>query len=74
MFYPSFITNKTKHFGFKSGRVIRVVKLVHSVALIIMANFVPLLKSFIANVLECKACLKTNFKCMYVIMCSLVLA
>ena len=38
-------------------------RLVHSVALTIMAcnNFVPLLKSFIANVLKCKACLKTKF-------------
>ena len=43
-------------------------RLVHSVALIIMAynNFVPLLKSFIANVLRCKARLKENFKCMHV--------
>ena len=29
-------------------------------------NFVPLLKNFIANGLNCKARLKTNFKCMYV--------
>ena len=29
-------------------------------------NFLPLLKSFIANVLKRKACLKTKFKCMYV--------
>jgi len=47
-----------------------------SVALIIVAlnNFVPLLKSFIANVLKCKALLKTNFKCVCVTMCSLVMS
>ena len=40
-------------------------RLVHSVALIIMAqsDFIPQLKSFIADVLKCNACLKTNFKC-----------
>ena len=50
-------------------------RLVHSVALIIMAynNFVPLFKSFIANVLKCKACLKGNFKCLCVTMFSLVM-
>ena len=34
-------------------------RLVHSVALLIMVsnNFVPLLKTFITNVLKCKACL-----------------
>ena len=37
-------------------------------------NFVPLLKSFIANVLKCKACLKTKFKCVYATMCSLVMS
>ena len=37
-------------------------KLVHGVALIIMAlsNFVPLFKSLIANVLKCKTRLKTK--------------
>ena len=37
-------------------------------------NFVPLLKSFIANGLNCKARLKTNFKCVCVAMCSLVMS
>ena len=39
-----------------------------------LKNFVPLLKSFIANGLNCKACLKTNFKCMCVAICSLVMS
>ena len=61
MFYPLFITNKTGHNSFKSGCAVRVAKhfkrrLVHSVELTIMAknNFVPLLKSFIANLLNIK--------------------
>ena len=33
-----------------------------------------LLKSFIANGLNCKARLKTNFKCVCVAMCSLVMS
>ena len=37
-------------------------------------NFVPLLNSFIANGLNCKARLKTNFKCVCVAMCSLVMS
>ena len=37
-------------------------------------DFVLLLKSFIANGLNCKARLKTNFKCMCVAMCSLVIS
>ena len=51
-------------------------RLVHSVALTIMAqnNFVPLLKSFIANILKRKAHLKTKFKCVCVTMCSLVMS
>ena len=51
-------------------------RLVRGVALIIMAydNFVPLLKSFIANVLKFKASLKAKFKCMCVTMCSLVMS
>ena len=51
-------------------------RLVHSVALTIMAlkNFVLLLKSFIANVLKCKARLKTKFKCVCITMCFLVMS
>ena len=51
-------------------------RLVHYVLLIIMAqnNFVLLLKSFIANVLKCKARLKSNFKCVCVTLCSLVMS
>ena len=49
-----------------------------SVVLKIMAknNFVLLLESFIANVLTyvCKGHLKTKFKCMCVIVCSLVMS
>jgi len=43
-------------------------RLAHGVALIIMAwnNSVLLLKAFIANVLKCKARLKTKFKCVCV--------
>ena len=50
-------------------------RLVRSVVLIIMAwnNFVAQLKSFIINVLKCKARLKTKFKCMCVTMRSLVI-
>ena len=36
-------------------------RLIHSVALMII-EFIPLLKSFIANVPKCKAHLKTKFK------------
>ena len=48
-------------------------RLVHSVTLTVMAfnNFVPLLKSLIANMLKCKTRLKTKFKCMCITMCSL---
>ena len=46
------------------------------VALAIMAydNFVPLLKNFIADVLKCKARLKTKFICLCVTVCSLVIS
>ena len=37
-------------------------------------NFVLLLKSFTDDVLKCKALLKTNFKCVYMTMCSLVMS
>ena len=37
-------------------------------------NFVPLLKTFIANVLKCTAHLKTKVKCVSVTMCSLVMS
>ena len=51
-------------------------RLFQSAAFIIMGynNFVPLLKSFIANVLKRKACLKPKFKCVYVTMRSLVMS
>ena len=45
---------------------------VYSVAIKII-NFVPLLRSFIANVLKCKGHLKIKFKCVSVAMCSLVM-
>ena len=49
---------------------------VHSVVVAIAAlnNLVPLLKSFIANVLKCKASLKAKFKCLCATMCSLVMS
>ena len=37
-------------------------------------KFVPLLKSFIANMLKFKARLKANFKCVCITMCSLVMS
>ena len=37
-----------------------------------LKNFVPLLRSFIVNVLKCKAHFKAKFKFMYITMCSLV--
>ena len=48
-------------------------RLVHSIALVIIAknNFLLLLKSFIADVLKCKARLQTKFECVCVTMCSL---
>ena len=51
-------------------------RLVHSVALIIMAlnNFVLLLKRFTDKMLKCKALLKANFKCVCVTKCSLVMS
>ena len=48
----------------KSGEACKR-RLVHSDMLII--NNVSLLKSFIANVLKCKARLKGNFKCMCIL-------
>ena len=48
-------------------------RLVHSVAFTIM-DFEPLLRSFIANVLKCKARLKIKLKCVCVTMCSLVMS
>ena len=35
---------------------------------------VLMLNSFIANMLKCKARLKSNFKCVYVTTCSLVMS
>ena len=52
-------------------------RLVHSVALrnsYGLKQFLLLLKSFIANVLKCKARLKTKFICVCVTMCSLVMS
>ena len=51
-------------------------RLVHGVALAIAAenNFVPLFKSFIADVLKCKARLKVKFKCVFVTMYSVVIS
>ena len=49
--------------------------LVHSFALrSVGLKIVPLLKSFIANVLKCRACLTTKFNCVCVTMCSLVIS
>ena len=49
--------------------------LVHSFALRSVAlKIVPLLKSFIANVLKCTVCLTTKFNCVCVTMCSLVIS
>ena len=48
-------------------------RLVHNVAVTI-ANFVHLLKCFVANVLRCKACLKVKFKCISITMRSLVIS
>ena len=68
----------TEHFSFTSGCVVQVAKCFKekwfSVTVAIAAlNFVLLLKSFIATVLKCKVCLKTN-KCVCVTMCSLVMS
>ena len=51
-------------------------KLAHSVAVATVAlnNFVTMLKSFIANVIKCKARLKTKFKCAFITMHSLVMS
>ena len=76
--YTPFISNKTEHLSFKSGCVVRVAKHLKEDWFIVLHNnydlnnFIPLLKSFIANVLKCKAHLKTKFKC--VTMCSLVMS
>ena len=75
--YVLCITNKTERFSFKTVCVLWVSKcLVHSVAVAIAAqnNFVLLLKSFIVNVLKCKACLKLKLKCVYITMHSLVMS
>ena len=39
-----------------------------------LKQLVPLLKSFIANMLKCKAHLNTKFKCVFVTMCFLVMS
>ena len=51
-------------------------RLVHSVVLTIMAYkiFVSLLKTFIADVLKRYVLLKTNFKCLCIARCSLVMS
>ena len=41
---------------------------------VVIANFMSLLKSCVANVLKCKACLKAKFKCACITMCSLVMS
>ena len=78
MLHTLYLTNKTERYSYKSGCVIRVVNrlMVHSVTIAIAAsnNFVPLLKSFIANVQKYKACLKVKFKCVYITMDSLVIS
>ena len=75
-----YITNKTERFSSKSRRVIQVAKhlkedwcIVLLVAIAAYNNFVPLLKSFIANVLKRKAYLKVKVKCVSVTMYSLVM-
>ena len=37
-------------------------------------NFVPLFKSVNADVLKCKACLKSKLKCVHATMCSLAMS
>ena len=51
-------------------------RLSHSVAVSIAAlnNFVLLIKFYCYNVQRCKVHLKTKFKCVHVIMCSLVMS
>ena len=49
-------------------------RLVHSVALTNITLYCCMLNSLFANVLKCKARLKTEFKCMYVTMYSLVMS
>ena len=73
MFYPSFITNKTERFSFKSGSVVQVAKHLKVDWFIVLLNNYGL-KSCIANVLKCKARLKPKFKCVCVTMCSLVMS
>ena len=61
---------------FRPENVLGQAVILHPARLLDQAhnNFVPLLKSLIANVLKCKARLKTNFKCIYITMCSLVIS
>ena len=51
-------------------------KLVHSVVVAISPqnNFTPLLKSFIANLLKCKAHLKVKSTCLSITICSLMMS
>ena len=57
MFSLPFNAKKIERVSFKSGCVVRVVKHIKGDWFIV---FVLLLKSFIANVLKCNACLKQN--------------
>ena len=78
MFYTMFFTSKTKCFYFKSECVVLVVKRLKKTGSWCCdsncSNFVTMLKSFITNVLKCKALLKTKFICAFVTMHSLVMS
>ena len=48
--------------------------MVFAVVIAPQTNFLPLLKSFIANLLKCKALLKVKIKCVSIIVYSLVMS
>ena len=55
-------------------RVTKHLKKTGSLCCINNYDFAPLLKSFIANELKCKAYLKTKYKCVHVTTFSLVIS
>ena len=70
MFYPPFITKKMKCIILKNGYVVWVAKhlkgdwfIVLQLTIMPLNSFFIGVKTFIADVLKCKACLKTKFKC-----------
>ena len=58
----------------KGGKAFKNTGSCVAVAIIALKNFVLLLKSFIANALKYKTHLKLKFKCIFIIICPLLMS